>query len=81
MDTSVSVSGERTRTVEEAMGTGTTADRNMGKRPRGGALEIALAVDLEVEKEHAQWRTLELKPQVEARRSSVVEGVGGAASA
>ena len=34
--------------------------------------------DLGGVREHAQWRNPELKPQVEARQSSVVDGADGA---
>ena len=51
------------------------------KRPRGDALEIAMAGDISVEQEHAQWWNPGLKPKMEALQSSVVEGVDGAVSA
>ena len=81
MDTSTSVSGKQTRNVMATMETGTTAGGNQGKRPRGGALGLALSVDVEVAKEHPQLWNPELKRQVEARQPSVVEGVDAAASA
>ena len=40
MDTSMYVFGKRTRTMEDFMGTGATADGDSEQRPRGGALEI-----------------------------------------
>ena len=55
MDTSMDVLGERARITEESMDTGATKGGNIEKRPRGSALEIALAVDLEVVRKHAQW--------------------------
>ena len=63
------------------METGTAAEGTTGKRPRSEALEIALAVDLEVVKGHAQCWNPELKPQVDVHQSSVAEGVDGAISA
>ena len=60
----------------ETMGIGTAAYGNPGKRPHSVAREIALAVDLEVVKEHAQWRNPELRSQVAANQSSVLGGVG-----
>ena len=54
---------------------------NTGKRSGSAALEIALAVDVEVGKGRAQWWNPELKPQAEAHPSSVVEGADGAVSA
>ena len=75
MDTSSSVLGKRTRHIQEPLAIESTGMGNNGKR-----LEIALVVDTSVVKEHAQWRNPDLKPQVEALQSSVVEGVDGAAS-
>ena len=63
------------------METGLAADGSTEKCPRSEALEIAFAVDLEVVKEHAQWRNPEFKPRVGAHQSSVAEGVAGAAPA
>ena len=63
------------------METGTAVGGTNQERPRSEALEIALPVNLEVEKKHAQCWNPELEPQVEAHQSSVVEGVDGAASA
>ena len=37
------------------MDTGAVAGGNAEKRPQSEAFEIALAVDLEVAKEYAQW--------------------------
>ena len=54
---------------------------NFEKRLRSAALDTALAVDLEVAQEHAQWWNPELEPRLVAHRSSLVEGVDGAASA
>lgn len=54
MDDPMTLLGERTRTVGETMATGTVVGESAGKRPRGEALEIAMAVDSEVVKEHAQ---------------------------
>ena len=54
METSTSGSGKRARTVGETMETGPAVDGETGKRQRSEALEIASAVDLEGEKEHAQ---------------------------
>ena len=62
-----------------AMDTGDATSGNLETRPRGAAREMALAAYLEVAKEHAQWWNPELKPQVDANRSSAVEGVDGAA--
>ena len=78
MDTSTSVLGKRTIQMEETVDTGTTGGGNTEKRPRSEALEIALAVDLEVAEEHALWWNLELNPPIETHHSSVMEGVDGA---
>ena len=51
------------------------------KRPRSEDLEISQSVDLGVEKERAQLRHPELKPQVEAHQSPAANGVDSAASA
>ena len=63
------------------MENGPGMDANIEERPRSAALDIALPVDLEVEKEHDHWRNPEVKPQVGAHQSSVVEGVDGTVSA
>ena len=81
MDTSMSALGERYRPMGDTMDTGEAADGNIEERQRGEALEIALAVALEVAKEHAQWWKPELEPQVDAHHPSGVEGVDSAASA
>ena len=47
-------------------------------RPRWDAPAAALAVDISVVQEHAQWWTPDLKRQVEALQSTVAEGVDGA---
>ena len=57
------------------MENGPGMDGNIEGRPRSAALDIALSVDLEVEKEHDHWRNPEVKPQVGAHQSSVVAGV------
>ena len=77
----LAVLGNRPRTMGDTTEIGTEVGRNTGKRPRSEAHGLALAVDLGVVKEHAQWWNTELKPQVEAHRSSVAAGVDGAASA
>ena len=81
METSKTVLGKRTRTMGDTMDTSTAVAGYTEKRPRSGALEIALAVDLEVAKDNAQWWNPEPKPQVEEHRSSAVEGADGAVSA
>ena len=81
IDAPTSALGKRSRTPVEAMDAGEAADGNIERRPRGEALEVALSTDLEVVKEHAQWRNPELKPTVGSNRSSVAEGVDGAVSA
>ena len=78
MDTSMSVLGTRATTPDVTMGRGAPADRRTGNRPRGEALETALAVDLEVVKERAQWWNPDLKTKVEAHQPSVVDGADGA---
>ena len=50
METSTSVLGMRTRTMDETMDVGTAGHGNSERRPRSEALEIALAVVLEVVK-------------------------------
>ena len=80
-DTSAPVLGKKNKTPMGATDTGEAPARNLEKRPRGDALEMASAADLEAAKEHAIWRNPELEPQVGANRSSVAAGVGGAASA
>ena len=73
MDTSITVLGQRSRTTEGATETGTAADGNIGKRPRSAAVDIALAVDLEVFTEHVQWGRPELEPQMEAQQLEHVQ--------
>ena len=73
--------GKRSRCTNGTMEMGTEVGGDNEKRPRNTDLAIALEVDMEVVKEHAQWWNPELKPQVEAQQSSVAEGVGGAVSA
>ena len=53
------------------MDTGKAVGGNIEKRPRGEGLETALAVDLEVAKEHAQTWNPELKPKAETHHSSL----------
>ena len=48
MHTSTSVLGTRSRTMGDTMGMGPAVYGDIEKRPRGEALEIAFAVDLEV---------------------------------
>ena len=81
MDTSSSVSGKRTRNMDEPLASEPTEMGINGKRQRWHAPETALAADMSVVQEHAQWRNPALKPQVEAPQSSVAEGVDGAISA
>ena len=45
------------------MDTGEAPEGNTEKRPRGEALEVELAADLEVAKEHALWWNPELIPR------------------
>ena len=78
IDTSMAFLSKRARHMEVSMDTGLAGDETAEKRPRSGAMEIALAVDWEVAKEHAPWWHPEPKPKVEAHQSSVAEGVGGA---
>ena len=65
----------------DATATGKAVGGDLEKRPRGEALEIALAADLEVVKGHAQWGSPELEPQVGAHQYSLVGCVDGAESA
>ena len=81
MDTSLALLGGRNATKRDTVDAGTVVGGNTEKRPRRDALEIALAPDMEVVKEHAQWWNPELRPQVESHPISVMEGVDGAASA
>ena len=73
--------GERGRSSEDA------ADRPhgptcvLGERCERNAPRLVFVVDRGVAKEHAQWRNPELEPQVEASRTSAVEGVAAAISA
>ena len=78
---SMSVLGKSTRTVEETTDTATAVGGDTEERPRNEALEIALAAILEGVRGHAQWWNSELKPQVEAHNSPVMEGGDGAVSA
>ena len=66
MDTSTTVLGKPTRSMEVSMDTGLTGGETIEKRPRYGAMELALAVDLKVAKQHAQRWHPELKPKVGA---------------
>ena len=63
------------------MDTGDAPSGNPGKRPCEDDLEMALAADLEVVEEHAQWWRQEPRSQGDAHRSSVTAGVDGAESA
>ena len=81
MDTSTPVLGKRNRTIGATMDTDAAAGGHSEKRPRSEAPEIAVAIDSEVVREHAQWWNPELNPHVEAHNSTVMEGVDGAASA
>ena len=81
METSTTGLGKRARTTDGSGGMGTEVAGNNEKRPGSAALEIALAVGLEVAKEHAQWWDPDLNPQDEAHQSSVVESADGAAQA
>ena len=54
MDNSTSVLDEKERTMGDAMGPTMATGENTEKRPRDGALEMALAPDLEVAEKHAQ---------------------------
>ena len=54
MNTSTPAVGRRGRTPMDAIDTGEAPAGNTGKRPRGDALEMAVATDLGVAKEHAQ---------------------------
>ena len=51
------------------------------KRCKRDALRVVFVADMEVAEEHAQWRTPEIKPDIEASRSSAVEGVEAVISA
>ena len=75
VDTWTTVLGRRTRTMEDTADTSMAAGGCSEKRPRSEALEIALAVDLEVGKVYAQRWNPELRPRVEAHLAA--EGVGG----
>ena len=81
MDTSSSVFGKRLRNTGEPL---VSEPNEMGSnegRPRGGALAIALVVDMSVVQEHAHCRNPAFKPKMAAPRSSVVECVDGSVSA
>ena len=56
MDTSSSVSGKRARNMNEPLASEPTQMGINGKRPRKHAPETALAVDMSVVQENAQWR-------------------------
>ena len=81
MDASTAVSGKRDSTPMEQADIGYTPCGNLEKRPSGEALEMPSAADLEVAKEHAQKKNSELKPLVDANRSSVVEAADRAVPA
>ena len=81
MDAPSSVLGKRDRPALEGVETLVGSQGRQDRRFRGDALRVASVADLQVVKEHAQWRNPELKPQVDATQSSVVEGVDGAVSA
>ena len=77
---STTVLGKRARIMGDTMDAGTAVGGNTGNRPRSDALGVALAVDLKVVKEHAQWWNPELRPQVDAHHSSGADGANGALS-
>ena len=81
MERSPYMTGKRPRDLEETPAPETPAVGTQGKRPRGDAIATALAADMLVVHEHAQWWNPAMKPHVEALQPSVVEGADGAISA
>ena len=67
--------------MEVSANTALTRDETIEKRPHNEAMELALAVDSKVAKEHARWWHPGLNPKVGGHLSPVAEGVDGAISA
>ena len=81
MGSSTSVWGKRNRTPIGEVVAGDAPTGYLGKRPRGDALKVAMAADLELAKGHAQRWSPEVKSEVDADRPSVAEGVDGSVAA
>ena len=73
--------GKQSRDVEESPIPEIPATGSQGQRPRGDAITNALAADMSVVHEHAQWWNPAMKPQVETIQASEVEETDGAISA
>ena len=81
MDTSCSVLGKRERSLSDSHVVGTPTQLGVGKRSRGEAQATTLVVDLAAAKEHAQWWSSHLKPQLTALNHQMVAGSDEAVSA
>ena len=79
-DIPVTGTGERGRPPEDVAEHLQCPTFLLDKRPRRDALRVAFVVGKEVVKGHAQRWNSEFNPQVEASRSSAVEGAGAAIS-
>ena len=78
IDTSPSVLGKRDRSMAEPTNFESSAQVAGGTRSRGDAPATTVAVDLAVVHAHAQWRSPDLKPEMEASPSAAAEGMDGA---
>ena len=79
-DSSASVLGKRDRPPPNWVDNVVDSPVSQDKRPRADALRVALVADMEGVRGHDPWRNPELKSQVVAAHSSVVEGVDAAVS-
>ena len=64
MDTSSAIMGKRPRDLEESPIPEIQVMGTQGKRQQGDSLATALAADMSVVHEHAQWWNPTVKPQV-----------------
>ena len=80
-NTSSSVLGKRTRSMEESSAVAPTPQQAEGNRPRGETPAITMEVNLAVVQARAQWWSPDLKPEMEASPSDAVGGFDGATSA
>ena len=80
MDATSSAMGTRDRSMAEPSNIEGSTQVVAGKRSRGDTPATTLAADLTAVHGHAQWGSPDLKPKIEARQSSAVEGADGAIS-
>ena len=81
MDTSCSVLGGRVRSLSDSPAVNPPSQLGDVKRSRGDAQVATLVIDLAAVKEHAQWWSSDLKPQLGALNNQMAPGSDVAASA